>query len=170
MGVLLCIAICICAVRQRVVYVASVGTPAPEPLGLEVEGTHPTHDRLVALGLTGMAKALDEQEGQRNVEGLTFEERLWLLVDREAAERESKRLVTRLICDRTRRSRTSSPRPRAASTERSSPSSRPASDRAAAGPADHGQDRHRQELARLCARPRSGASGDFPENATPHIA
>ena len=45
--------------------------------------THPTHDRLVALGLTGMAKALEEQRGQRNVEGLTFEERLGLLVDRE---------------------------------------------------------------------------------------
>jgi len=58
--------------------------------------THPTYDRLVALGLTGMAKALDEQRGQSNVEGLTFEERLGLLVDREAAERESKRLVTRL--------------------------------------------------------------------------
>jgi DNA replication protein DnaC len=58
--------------------------------------THPTHDRLVALGLTGMAKALEEQRGQRNVEGLTFEERLGLLVDREAAERESKRLATRL--------------------------------------------------------------------------
>jgi DNA replication protein DnaC len=58
--------------------------------------THPTHDRLVALGLTGMAKALEEQRSQRNVEGLTFEERLGLLVDREAAERESKRLATRL--------------------------------------------------------------------------
>ena len=57
---------------------------------------HPTHDRLVALGLIGMAKALEEQRGQRNVEGLTFEERLGLLVDREAVERESKRLVTRL--------------------------------------------------------------------------
>ena len=31
--------------------------------------THPTHDRLVALGLTGMAKALDEQRRQRNVDG-----------------------------------------------------------------------------------------------------
>jgi DNA replication protein DnaC len=58
--------------------------------------THPTYDRLMALGLTGMAKALQEQRGQRNVDGLTFEERLGLLVDREAAERESKRLVTRL--------------------------------------------------------------------------
>ena len=58
--------------------------------------THPTHDRLVALGLTGMAKALAEQRDQHNVEGLTFEERLGLLVDREAIERENKRLVTRL--------------------------------------------------------------------------
>jgi DNA replication protein DnaC len=58
--------------------------------------THPTRDRLIALGLTGMAKGLDEQRDQRNVEGLTFEERLGLLVDREAAERESKRLAARL--------------------------------------------------------------------------
>ena len=58
--------------------------------------THPTSDRLIALGLTGMAKALDEQRNQRNVDGLSFEERLGLLVDREAAERETKRLVMRL--------------------------------------------------------------------------
>ena len=58
--------------------------------------THPTSDRLMALGLTGMAKALDEQRQQRNVDGLSFEERLGLLVDREAVERESKRLVSRL--------------------------------------------------------------------------
>src|SRR5499427_1388035 len=58
--------------------------------------THPTSDRLLALGLTGMAKALEEQRCQRNVDGLSFEERLGLLVDREAVERESKRLVLRL--------------------------------------------------------------------------
>lgn len=58
--------------------------------------THPTSERLIALGLTGMAKALDEQRNQRNVDGLSFEERLGLLVDREAVERETKRLVTRL--------------------------------------------------------------------------
>ena len=57
---------------------------------------HPTSDRLLALGLTGMAKALDEQRNQRNVDGLSFEERLGLLVDREAVERETKRLVMRL--------------------------------------------------------------------------
>ena len=58
--------------------------------------THPTYDRLLALGLTGMAKALEDQRCQRNVEGFSFEERLGLLVDREAVERESKRLVLRL--------------------------------------------------------------------------
>lgn len=57
---------------------------------------HPTHDRLVALGLIGMAKAFEEQRGQPAVAALSFEERLGLLVDREAVERASKRLVTRL--------------------------------------------------------------------------
>ena len=58
--------------------------------------THPTHERLVALGLTGMAKALEEQRRQPDVAALAFEERLALLVDREAIERENKRLVSRL--------------------------------------------------------------------------
>lgn len=39
-----------------------------------------------ALGLTGMAKALDEQrQAQTTFEPLGFEDRLGLLVDREAA-------------------------------------------------------------------------------------
>jgi DNA replication protein DnaC len=58
--------------------------------------THPTHDRLVALGLTGMAKALDEQRKQPDIAALAFEERLALMVDREAIERENKKLVSRL--------------------------------------------------------------------------
>ena len=58
--------------------------------------THPTHDRLVALGLTGMAKSLDEQRQQPDVAALAFEERLALMVDREAIERENRRLVSRL--------------------------------------------------------------------------
>ena len=58
--------------------------------------THPTHERLVALGLTGMAKALDEQRQQPDVAALAFEERLGLLVDRETIERDNKRLVSRL--------------------------------------------------------------------------
>jgi DNA replication protein DnaC len=58
--------------------------------------THPTCDRLVALGLTGMAKALEEQRRQPDIAALPFEERLGLMVDREAIERENKRLATRL--------------------------------------------------------------------------
>ena len=40
--------------------------------------THPTHDRLVALGLTGMAKALEEQRKQPDIAALSFEERIAL--------------------------------------------------------------------------------------------
>lgn len=58
--------------------------------------THPTHDRLVTLGLTGMAKALEEQRRQPDIEALSFEERLAMLVDREAIERENKKLGSRL--------------------------------------------------------------------------
>src|SRR5713101_3333949 len=58
--------------------------------------THPTHDHLVALGLTGMAKALEEQRKQPDIAALDFEERLALLVDREAIERQNKRLGSRL--------------------------------------------------------------------------
>jgi hypothetical protein len=52
---------------------------------------HPTHNRLVALGLLGMAKALEEQRKQPDIAAVEFEERLALLVDREATERENKR-------------------------------------------------------------------------------
>lgn len=58
--------------------------------------THPTHDRLIALGLTGMARALEEQRRQPDVTALAFEERLGLMIDREATERDNKRLAHRL--------------------------------------------------------------------------
>jgi len=58
--------------------------------------THPTHERLIALGLTGMAKAFEEQRQSPDLDALSFEERIGLLVDREAAERDTKRLTTRL--------------------------------------------------------------------------
>jgi DNA replication protein DnaC len=57
--------------------------------------THPTHERLVTLGLTGMAKAFEEQRRSPDLDALPFEERIGLLVDREAAERDTKRLTTR---------------------------------------------------------------------------
>jgi hypothetical protein len=41
---------------------------------------HPTQERLLALGLTGMAKALDDQRRQPDLAALSFEERLALLL------------------------------------------------------------------------------------------
>ena len=58
--------------------------------------THPTEQRLVALGLAGMAKALEDQRRQPDIAALSFEDRLGLLVDRETIERENKRLASRL--------------------------------------------------------------------------
>jgi DNA replication protein DnaC len=58
--------------------------------------THPTESRLEALRLTGMLKALEEQRRMPDIQELGFEERLGLLVDREAAERENRRLTLRL--------------------------------------------------------------------------
>jgi DNA replication protein DnaC len=58
--------------------------------------THPTLDRLQTLKLTGMARALAEQFEHPEAEGLTFLERLGLLVDREETDRETRRLATRL--------------------------------------------------------------------------
>ncbi len=59
--------------------------------------THPTSERLIALGLTGMARALDEQRrADTTFEPLGFEDRLGLLVDQEAAERDARRLTARL--------------------------------------------------------------------------
>ena len=66
--------------------------------------THPTYEQLIALGLTGMAKALEEQRRQSDLTALDFEERLALMVDRETIERENKRLVARLKFARLRQS------------------------------------------------------------------
>jgi DNA replication protein DnaC len=57
---------------------------------------HPTLDKLQQLRLTGMHKALREQLELPEIEDLSFEERLGLLVDRELTEREDRRLQTRL--------------------------------------------------------------------------
>ena len=57
---------------------------------------HPTLDQLRSLRLEGMAKALEEQLQMNDIEDLRFEDRLALLIDREATERASRRLKTRL--------------------------------------------------------------------------
>ncbi len=57
---------------------------------------HPTLDKLQHLQLTGMRKALAEQTDLPDIDALSFEERLGLLVDREITERDDRRLKTRL--------------------------------------------------------------------------
>jgi len=57
---------------------------------------HPTLDKLHELRFTGMAKALTDQMALPDIDDLSFEERLGLLVDREATEREDRRVKTRL--------------------------------------------------------------------------
>ena len=57
---------------------------------------HPIIDQLKSLRLSGMAVTLEEQMQMPDIESLSFEERLGLMVDREANYRENRRLKTRL--------------------------------------------------------------------------
>src|SRR5437763_17157102 len=57
---------------------------------------HPTLDKLVALKLTGMAKALREQRDVPESQTLSCEARLGLLVDREMTVSSDRRRTTRL--------------------------------------------------------------------------
>ena len=65
---------------------------------------HPTLEKLHGLRLTGMVQALEEQAQMAEIDTLSFEERLGLLVDREVTERENRRLKTRLKKARLRQS------------------------------------------------------------------
>jgi len=56
----------------------------------------PTIDKLRALRLGGMMKALEQQLNDPTIQTLSFEDRLGLLVDTEATERESKKIASRL--------------------------------------------------------------------------
>ena len=57
---------------------------------------NPTMNKLLALSLTGMASAFKEQLERADYASLAFEDRLGLLVDREATERENRRLERNL--------------------------------------------------------------------------
>jgi len=57
---------------------------------------HPTIEKLRALKLPGMARALEEQQSQRDIGSFTFEERLGLLLDHESTLRDGKVLASRL--------------------------------------------------------------------------
>jgi DNA replication protein DnaC len=58
--------------------------------------TTPTLDKLYALNLAGMARAFQEQLERADYQALTFEERLGLLIDREAQDRDNRRLQRNL--------------------------------------------------------------------------
>lgn len=66
--------------------------------------THPTLEKLEALRLFGMLSALDDQRQMPQCAQLSFEERLGLLVDREATVRADRRLGVRLKQARLRQS------------------------------------------------------------------
>lgn len=66
--------------------------------------TNPTMNKLVALSLTGMAAAFREQLERADYGSLAFEDRLGLLVDREATERDNRRLERNLKAARLRTS------------------------------------------------------------------
>ena len=63
---------------------------------------NPTLDKLQTLRLHGMIKALHEQHATPDINDLSFDERLGLMVDRELTEREDARLTTRLKAARLR--------------------------------------------------------------------
>jgi len=58
--------------------------------------TNPTIDKLESLRFKGMAIALQEQLQTPDIEELTFDERLGLLIDREMTYRHNRRMQTRL--------------------------------------------------------------------------
>jgi DNA replication protein DnaC len=58
--------------------------------------THPILEKLQLMKFYGMLTALEEQMQMADIEKLSFEDRLALLVDREMTERENRRLKTRL--------------------------------------------------------------------------
>jgi len=57
---------------------------------------HPTLEKLRTLQLRGMQAALEDQQRTPEVDSLTFEERLGLLLDREETHRANRRLTSRL--------------------------------------------------------------------------
>src|SRR6201997_4886345 len=66
--------------------------------------THPTLDQLRALKLDGMVQAFVELEAQEQARNLAHAEWLALLLDREAADRNTRRFQTRLRTARLRHS------------------------------------------------------------------
>ena len=63
---------------------------------------HPLMEKLSTLKLVGMARALEEQIRNPEIESLSFTDRLGLLIDHESVERENRRMKTRIKAARLR--------------------------------------------------------------------
>mgnify|MGYP001289907182 FL=1 len=57
---------------------------------------HPTIEKMNSLGLTGMVRALELQNNLQDVDSLSFEDRLALLIDAEFSERDTTQFTKRL--------------------------------------------------------------------------
>ena len=71
---------------------------------------NPTIEGLSALKLPAMAAGLIEQQASAHYHGLSFDERLGLLVDKELTERESRRLERSLKAAKLRTNACRAPR------------------------------------------------------------
>lgn len=87
-------------IRQTQIFVAVLG--ASSYTFAEAMLPNPTLDKLQTLRLHGMIKALGEQPATPDIDDLSFDERLGLMVDRELTEREDARLTTSLKAARLR--------------------------------------------------------------------
>ena len=136
-------------------------TPTSAAPATSTEGdtmlTHPTLDQLRALRLDGMAQAFAELQTRDGVDALPHADWLALLIDRELADRNTRRFRTRLRAAALRHvgapSRTSTTARRVSSTGTVPAARHRGLDRGAPQPADHRAMRHRQDLARLRPRP-----------------
>lgn len=57
---------------------------------------HPTIEKMTNLGLTGMVRALEQQNQLQDASTLSFEDRLALLIDAECSERDTTQFAKRL--------------------------------------------------------------------------
>jgi DNA replication protein DnaC len=57
---------------------------------------HPTFEKLNEMGLTGMVRAIEQQNELQEVESMSFEDRLALLIDAEFSDRQTIQFVKRL--------------------------------------------------------------------------
>ena len=120
--------------------------------------THPTLDQLRALNLDGHGPGLHRARSAREARNLAHAEWLALLLDREAADRGTRRFHTRLRaarCAPRRRSRTSTTARPAGSTRRCSSSWPPAAGSPSTAACCHRAVRRGQVGVLLCA----GAEG-----------